>query len=363
MRRWLPELPGWRRPLAEASTRTVVHAENKWKLLRYWPGRRGTQHRTPVVLVPSLINRAYILDLLPRRSFARWFSERGHDVYLVDWGTPGPEDRHLTFEHFCDRYLGRAVRKAAAMSGVERVHLLGYCLGGTLTAIHAAMYPERIASLVALAAPIDFDHGGRLTTWTRTRSFDPARFVEAFGNMPWPLMQAAFHLLAPATPFAKLQRLLERWRDDEFLEGFFATERWGSDNVSFPGACFARYIEGLYRDNALVRGRFDVGGRPVDLHRLVAPTMVVAFEHDHIVPPRSATELLSYVGSKRTEQVMLTGSHVGGVVSRKGEEQLWPRLSKWWVEHEAVQPPAEPPRRRIRPKIAAVPEPEPVLTV
>ena len=99
------------RPQVGLTPADVVHRENKWRLLRYRP--RKLKYETPVLLVPSLINRHYVLDLMPGKSFAEYLVGRGHDVYIIDWGTPGPEDRHLTFDDICDGYLGRAVRAVA----------------------------------------------------------------------------------------------------------------------------------------------------------------------------------------------------------------------------------------------------------
>ncbi|MCX4244962.1 alpha/beta fold hydrolase [Paraliomyxa miuraensis] len=324
----------------------VVHRENKWRLLRYRPTGGGPgdapRHRTPVLLVPSLINRHYVLDLTPGKSFVEAMVARGHDVFIIDWGTPAAEDRFVDFDEICDRYIGRAVRVAARVRDREgdgsggKVHLLGYCLGGTLAVIHAAAHPERIASLVALAAPIDFDEAGIMARWVRTKSFDVGALVDAMGNVPWPLMQAAFHLLRPTLPLTKAVSLVERAWDDEFLDGFFAVERWSNDNVSFPGACYRRYIEALYRDNALVTGRLSLAGQPVRLQRITCPTLAVTFEGDHIVPEASGRVLLDLVGSADKRSIRLRGGHVGAVVSRKAATTLWPQLSAWWIEHDCA---------------------------
>ena len=135
-----------------ATPHTVVWRENKWRLLRFTPAQR--RFATPVLLVPSLINRWYVLDLGPERSFIEWLVEQGHEVFCIDWGTPGDEDRYLTWDDIGGRYLGRAVRIAARETG--DVHVLGYCLGGTLATAYVAAFPEHVASLTALAAPVDF---------------------------------------------------------------------------------------------------------------------------------------------------------------------------------------------------------------
>ena len=337
----------WNRPKPQVGVTPadVFFQENKWKLLRYRARPEGISHLTPILLVPSLINRHYVLDLMPGKSFAEWLVARGHDVFVIDWGTPGDEDRHLTFDDIVDGYLGRAVRVAARRAGVPRVHLLGYCLGGTLAIVHAAARPERIASLCVLAAPVRFGDDGLLSAWTRTRSFDLEALVGALGNVPWQLMQSAFHLLRPTLNLSKAVHLLDRAWDDEFLDGFLALETWGNDNVSFPGAAYRTLVGALYREDALARGTMLLSGRPARLANITCPTLAVTFEHDNIVPWPSAAPLLDAVGAVDKERIHLPGGHVGAVVSRAAARTLWPQLSAWWAARDGSPTGATAPTR------------------
>jgi polyhydroxyalkanoate synthase len=140
--------------------------------------------------------------------------------------------------------------------------------------------------------------------------------------------------LKPTLTAGKAVSLLDRAWDDEFLEGFLLTEKWGNDNVSFPGACYGRYIEELYRRNALIQGTFTVGGRPATLANITCPLLMVAFAHDHIVPLASADALLPRVGSRDVERLVLDGGHVGAVISRKAAGRLWPALSRFWASRD-----------------------------
>jgi polyhydroxyalkanoate synthase len=337
MKRWLnlASLAARPRPPVGTTPSDVVHAENKWRLLRYQP-RAERRFETPVLLVPSLINRHYVLDLLPGKSFAEDLVERGHDVYAIDWGTPGDEDRHLSFDDICDRYLGRAIRSCAREAGAEQAHVLGYCLGGTLAAIHTAARPERVASLVALAAPVGFADDGPLSAWTRSKSFDVDALVDACGNVPWQLMQAAFQLLRPTLNLSKAVQLVDRAWDDEFLDGFLALETWGNDNVSFPGEAYRRYVGELYREDALSRDAFWLSGIPARLSNIRCPVLAITFEHDNIVPHKSASVLLDRISSSDAEHLHLPGGHVGAVVSKKAKSTLWPKLSAWWAARDAL---------------------------
>ena len=330
----LLRIPG-KRPQVGVTPAEVVHAENKWRLLRYAPRAAGLAFDTPILLVPSLINRHYVLDLMPGKSLAEWLVARGHEVYCIDWGRPGPEDRYLDFDTITDGYLGRAVRHAAKAAPSGKVHLLGYCLGGTLTAIHAAARPERVASLTVLAAPVAFGDEGLLARWVRSETFDVDALVDGAGNVPWQLMQSAFHLLRPTLGLAKLIHLLDRAWDDVFLDGFLALETWGNDNVSFPGEAYRRYIGELYRDDALMQGTFRLSGRPARLDAIACPVHVVTFEHDNIVPEASAAPLATAVASPDVVHRSLPGGHVGAVVSRKAASGLWPALAEWWEGQSA----------------------------
>ncbi|QDG50271.1 alpha/beta fold hydrolase [Persicimonas caeni] len=317
----------------------VVHRENKWRLLHYRPRTEGPAYKTPILLVPSLINRHYVLDLMPGRSFAEWLVGQGHDVYCIDWGTPTGEDRYLTFDDVCETYLGRAVRKVARSSETGKTHLLGYCLGGTLTTIYAAKHQEYLAGHIALAAPINFHDDGLLSRWTRTETFDVDKLVEANGNVPWQLMQGAFHLLRPTMNLSKAVYLVDRAWDDQFLDGFVAKETWANDNVSFPGEAYRRYIDELYIGNKLIAGEFALGGTPVRLEDIENPTLVLAFEHDHIVPADSAAVLVDEISSDDKEVMRLPGGHVGAVVSRKAAEHLWPIIGQWLADRDGRSTP------------------------
>lgn len=314
--------------------REVVLEENKYRLLRFRSEEAVSRRGRPVLLVPSLINKWYVLDLLPEQSLVRFFLERGHDVYCIDWGRPGPEDRFLPLEAFVDRYLGRCVRTACRLSGSDALHLLGYCLGGTLTAIHAARFPERIASMVTLAAPIGFQDDGLLTGWMNVRRFDVGALADAFGNVPWPIMQASFYMMKPTLQFQKLRMVLERADNEEWLRAFTAIETWGNDNVDFAGGAYRDYICELYQADALVRGQLHISGEAVELSHLVCPLMVVSFAHDHIVPEASARCLVELAGSSVKEDVVLSGGHVGAVIGKRARNTLWIQISNFYRAHD-----------------------------
>lgn len=356
----LLSLPTRPKPQVGGTPADVVWEENKWKLLRYRPRAEGLAYRTPLLLVPSLINRHYVLDLMPGKSFAEFMVKRGFDVYCIDWGSPGDEDRYVTFDDVVDRWLGRAIRVVARTVPHQQVHLLGYCMGGTLTAIHGAVHPERIKSMIALAAPVRFNDGSLLSRWTNSKTFDVDTLVAAVGTVPWQLLQSAFQMLRPTLALSKAVSLLDRAWNDEFLDGYLALETWGNDNVSLPGEFYRRYIKELYQDDGLLDGRLRLSGKKVALGNITFPTLAVSFEHDNIVPGPSAAPLIDAISSKQKQHLHLPGGHVGAVVSKHAAKTLWPQLEAFYAAHDApavidaparapaeavaMPPPAEPPR-------------------
>lgn len=328
-------LPFRAKPQVGITPADVFYAENKWKLLRYRPRPEGIAHHTPLLLVPSLINRHYVLDLMPGKSFAEFMVAQGFDVFCIDWGTPGDEDRFVTFDDIVDVALGRALRRVSSTVPHGQTHVLGYCMGGTLMAIHGAVHNEHIKSFVALAAPVKFNDDSLLSRWTNSKGFDLDTLVDATGTVPWQLLQSAFQLLRPTLPLMKAVNLLDRAWNDEFLDGFLALETWGNDNVSLPGEFYRTYIRDLYQRDSLIPGQFVLSGKRVDLKKLTAPTLAVTFEHDNIVPGPSAAPLIDAIGAKDKQHLHLPGGHVGAVVSKHAAKSLWPQLVSFYEKHDA----------------------------
>lgn len=334
-------------PALAPTPRDVVMRDGTASLLRFRradnaPGAGGvdpdhgsTRHAAPrsalapVLLVPSLINRWYVLDLRPGGSLAEVAVQAGLETFCLDWGTPEDEDRFLTWDDLLAR-LARAVRKVQRLTGAPRVSLLGYCLGGTLSAIHAALEPHVVASLVSLAGPIDFAHAGMLGTLTDPRWFD-AHAITSAGNLRAAQMQAGFTVMRSTRVAAQWVRFLERGHDAALREAMLALEVWNSDNVPFPGAAYATYIEELYQQNRLVAGTHYVAGRRVDLGAIAAPTLVIVADRDHICPPQAAFGLVRAREGRAPPTRVLTvpGGHVSAVVGARAARLLYPAMVEW----------------------------------
>ncbi len=309
-------------PLAQ-TPRDELALEGGAKLYRF----RGAASGTPLLLVPSLINRWYVLDLRPGASLVEALVGAGFDVWCLDWGVPEAEDRYLDWEAVLAR-LARAVRRVRREVHAERVAMLGYCMGGTLTAIYAAQHASELAALVTLAAPIDFAAGGQLRCMVEPSWFDADAIADA-GNVSPHQMQSGFVALRPTLDLGKLVSLPDLAVDPDARGAFLALDAWASDNIPFPAEAYRRYIRDLYQGNELVAGTHRVGGREVWLGAITCPTLVITASRDSICPPRAATALLDHIGASDRDALEVPGGHVGAVVGSRAAREMYPALARW----------------------------------
>lgn len=317
-----------------ASQKSVVHREGTARLYRFHGGKLDAG-RAPVLLVPSVINRWYVLDLRPGSSVVEALVKAGLDVWLLDWGVPEDEDRYLAWDDLIAR-LNRAASRVLRQTKSPDLALLGYCMGATLTAIWAAQNSQKLRALINLAGPIDFSQAGRLGEMVDRRWFD-AEAIAAAGNVSAHQMQSGFVALRPTQNLAKMVGLVDKIFDPPAREAFFALETWASDNVPFPGAAYATYIGELYQRNALIAGEHFVRGERVDLKRIRCPVLTVAADRDTICPLPAARGLNEHVASSDRELFVIPGGHVGAVVGSKAADLLYPKLASWLLARTATE--------------------------
>lgn len=313
------------RPPIGQTPHTVVHRQDKLVLRHYAPAT--DEGLLPVVVVPSLINRATIVDLEPDRSLVGSLARMNHPVYLVDWGVPGPEDAEEGVETVL-RMLHRSVFRACHHAGAKRAILLGYCQGGTLSAIYAAVHPERVAALSVLATPIDFSKGGRFAEFANSADIDAA--IGPDGLVDLDVMASAFKLLDPMGNWTKYIALEQASKNPRRLARTLARERWLEENVPLPGRFAREFVKQTYVENRLVEGTFEVGDDTVDLGRIQVPVMVNPCARDFIAPREACEPLAELVGSEAVTVEVLEAGHIGAVVGGYGPAVYYPMLDRWF---------------------------------
>ena len=309
----------------------MVWSKNKAKLYRY-ETEAEKKYPVPVLIIYALINRPYVLDLLPGNSFVEYLVGEGFDVYLLDWGVPGDEDKDMTLGDYILDYLPRAVKKVLRTSGSEQLTLFGYCMGGTMSAMYASLFPEHLKNLILLTTPIDFsrENIGLFSLFTNEKYLDVDRLVEAFGNMPAEMVDTGMQMLKPVTNYVGTYvNMWERIFDEKPMETWLAMNKWVNDGTPFPGAAFKQWINDLYRGNKLVKGELKLRGRRVDLSNITCPVLNIAGKKDHICFLPQAEPTMDLISSEDKEFFVLDAGHVGLMTGRGAKKGLWPKVSSW----------------------------------
>jgi polyhydroxyalkanoate synthase len=310
----------------------VIYRRGTLELHHYRP-LADEIYRVPLVLVMSLVSRSYIFDLAPGQSFIEFMLKQGYDVYSIDWGVPRPEDRRLRLEDYCLDFIPDCVRQIARDSGQSDLSMLGYCMGGMLALIYAALHGDGpLKNLICLTTPVNYEGMGLFKTWSDRRYFDVDKLVDTLGNVPGDFIYNSFQMLKPMQRIAGQIRLWDNMWNDEFVKSFRLIDRWGADQIPFAGECFRQTTKELSWDNKLYKNELILNGQRVDLRNVRVPCLNVMAEHDDIAPYAATKELTQLIGSTEKQDLLLKGGHVSLLAGRNASGRLWPALDRWLAE-------------------------------
>jgi len=315
----------------------VVYTENKLELLHY-ESLTEEQNDVPILVVYALINKPYILDLQPDRSVIRRLLEAGHDVYMIDWNEPSYLDQHLTLADYVNRYIENCVDVVADRSGQDAINVLGYCMGGTLSAIYTALNPEKVNALGLMAAGLCFDDtAGTLELWGDGEYYDPEVVTDALGNMPGEMLDVGFALMDPVdNHVSKYVRLYDNIENEDFVENFGRMEQWLSEGIDVAGEAYVEFLRDLYQENELYRNEFHLDGEHVDVTNIDVPVLQIMGEYDHLIPSESSKPFNDVVGSDDVTTIEYPTGHIGLSVSGSSHEDVWPQVCEWFAEHSGL---------------------------
>jgi poly[(R)-3-hydroxyalkanoate] polymerase subunit PhaC len=317
-------------PLRDSINRTpseVIKMKGRFNLLHY-KSDLPIEHKTPLLVVYSLINRHYILDLLPNVSVIKNLQRQGFDIYATDWGTPESFDKDLLLETYAEEYVENAVEKIKKITGSEKVSLFGYCWGGLFALIYTATHQENVKNLILHATPIDIDKKKTIIeNWASHLNAD--NLVNVFGNIPGWLLNLAFLIRNPVEAMLKYPRYFSEPRSIDEIVQFFVIETWLYDSRPIIGEVYREVINQIYKQNLLIKNKMKVGSNIINLKNITIPLLDIVGTSDDLVPPSASTSIINAIGSTDKKLIEFPTGHVGLCISNMAHNKLWPQVGEW----------------------------------
>ena len=348
----------------------VIFQNEIMQLLQYAPSTEKVLKR-PLLIVPPWINKYYVLDLTPEKSFIKWCVDQGITVFCVSWVNPDESLAQKTFEDYIREGPLAALDAIKQATGEDKVNAVGYCVGGTMLAVALAKmavdHDERIASATLFAAQVDFTYAGDLKVFIDEEQVEAIeqRMAER-GYLEGMSMVTVFNLL-------RSNDLIWPYVINNYLRGKapfpFDLLYWNSDATRLPAANHSFYMRNCYLDNKITKGKMVIGNTPIDLKTVKVPVYNLATREDHIAPAKSVLLGCKYFGGK--VRYVLSGSgHIAGVINPPNKQKYhywtgprprsanldgwlkkakehpgswWPDWLTWLKRHDATEAPARVP--------------------
>lgn len=315
-----------------ATPKDVVWTHRKTTLYRYRSTARA--YPVPVLLVFALINRPDIFDLRPGSSFVEFLLAEGYDVFLLDWGVPDEGDADMGLDSYVCDELHWGIRETLRASDQDELSLLGWCIGGTLSLIYAALEPRpAVRNLALLTTPVD-TRGSLYETWVGRDAFHVDRIAAAYGAVPGSSVDWANKLMKPVSNnWTTYRRLWQAVLAGEArVDAHQAMAKWVADNPPFPSRAYREWITWMYKEHRLVGGSLRLRDRRADLGAVEQNMLVVTAGADHIAPREGTLPLLQLVGSEDVTHLDRPGGHIGLMAGSQARKQIWPDIAEWLAE-------------------------------
>jgi polyhydroxyalkanoate synthase len=293
----------------------VVYENRLIELIQYTP-QTGEVGAEPVLITPAWIMKYYILDLSPKNSLVRYLVEQGKTVFMISWKNPGREDQDLGMDDYLNLGVMKALDAVSAILPRRKVHLVGYCIGGSLAYIAAARMArdgdDRLKSLTIFAAQADFTEAGEI------RLFLSDSIVSFLDSFMWRQGYLGVENMGSAFAALRVSDLVYAPAIDRYILGKEPSLNdlmaWNSDGTRMPPRMHGEYLRRLYLDNELAEGRFEVDGEKIHLDAIEVPLFVVGTETDHVAPWKSVYKINRLTNSE-VSFLLTSGGHNAGIIS------------------------------------------------
>lgn len=323
------------RPYAYWSTPNTIIYEHQNLRLRRFPNQDQDAKRPVLILPPQAGHHANIADYSDEQSLVRVFHRYGFDVYVTEWLSADPRYKNLGIDDHI-RLTDEAIEEIRRRTGIYKVHLVGECQGGWQAAIYTALFPEKIASLVSAAAPIDLE---AVTSPMNDYARLPMpffRYLVAAGGgiMKGRYILTGFKNMQPEehyiNKYSRLWKMLEE-DDQEGLDRFLRFENWYEYTQNLPGRFYLEIVQHIFKNNALTKpGQLKLDGKSVDLGRIECPLVIMAGRKDHITPPEQAFALKDLVKTPSHDiiEILTEGGHIGTLMGNEALKTNWTQVNE-----------------------------------
>ncbi|MFT8320071.1 MAG: alpha/beta fold hydrolase [Bacillus sp. (in: firmicutes)] len=315
-----------------SSSRYAVWKKNK-ATLWYYPAQIK-RYKEPVFLIYSLVNKPSILDLGPSFSLIEALSNAGYDAYLIDFGIPGFEDRSITIDNYITKYIQKGYQRALRHAKVDEMTIIGFCLGGTLAAIYAALAQERIKNLILAVTPIDFSAFPDYDKWLdalRNDGININELIDRIGIVPPLSIKYGTKMLVAPIAFSHYLSLLKHPTDTRYRNKWTRMNEWTNDHIPLSGEAFKKIMNDFVRDNKLLTGELTINDELIKLTNITSNLLVFSTKNDPLVPSSLCDPIINLVSSKDKTYAILEAGHISLVT--KG---ILPEVMDHWLHNHST---------------------------
>lgn len=323
-------------PVNEWCTPNNIIYEHQTLRLRHFPNPEEATARRPVLILPPQAGHSsHLADYSPAQSLVRVFHRYGYDVYVTEWLSADPEYKDLGVADYI-RLTDEAAEEIRRRTGIYKIHIIGQCQGGWQAAIYTSLYPEKIASLVIAASPIDVEAAPAAIVEYAKMPMEFFEYLVARGNglmdgkyilMGFKSLQADEHYVRK---YKRLWDMIEK-EDEDWLKRFIRFENWYENTHFLPGRFYLDAIKNIFKENRLTKpGSWVLQGRPIDLGNITCPVIIMAGKKDHITPPPHVFALRKYVSTTQENiiEILTEGGHIGTLMGTESLREDWTRAAE-----------------------------------
>lgn len=317
------------RNVAVGETPIEVLVETRAYRLLHYQQMVSKTARTPILVVYALINKSYVLDLQPDKSWVRSLLSQGFDVYLIDWKAPTMADKYVSFDDYVNCFIDDCVDVVLKKTKVNELTLHGYCMGGTMSTMYTVLHQEKIKNLVVIAPVIDTEKDSTVIA-NLAKNMDVDKMLQVVGNLQSDQMYAFYSTLKPFKQGVnKYFNLVQNIDNEQFVSNFLRLEKWLYDTPPIAGETFRQWISDIYKKNLLVKNELKLREKLIDLSMIKVPLLNIIAEEDHLVSPLCSAPLNDVVSSADKRLMRFQTGHVGLIASLYSQNNVLPKVGQW----------------------------------